>query len=260
MKNMMYHLIGGKSSLKGLPLKKYIKQISDIKKNYGLSNVNFTFDHGTLDHYLYAAPQLEKIGAKGVFFILSGIPENSEIPIEDKQRRIESFSRKTLAKKLCYEFNINYKPTIAKNYLKRFKFYSLEERYLRYLRNEKINKKNYEKFISEAYKKKFADDIKYIKKNYMSWKHIKELSNRGHIIGSHSHLHYGDKKDFKMSIQIIEKKIKKKVDQVSYPNGKKIISDRDLNSLGVKFGYSTNVSKNKNKFRLPRIDCNQFKK
>jgi len=253
----MYHRIGGKSTLKGIPLKKFEKQISFLKRKYGLTNVNFTFDHGTLDHYQIAAPLLEKIGAKGIFFVLTAIPENLEIPSEDKQRRIETLSRKILAKELCKEFNFNYRPSISKNYLKRFKFYSIEERYLRLLRDTKVSKEGYENFINKFYKKIFGIGKDYVKKNYMSWKHIKELSKRGHLIGSHSHFHIGDKKDFLKSIRLIEKKIKKKVVLVSYPNGKKIISDKELRSIKVKFGYTTDVPLNKNKFKSPRIDCNQ---
>ena len=49
-------------------------------------------------------------------------------------------------------FKFKYNPNTAKKYLKRFKFYSLEERYLRYLRNEKLSRKQYEKFIDKQKK------------------------------------------------------------------------------------------------------------
>ena len=259
MINIMYHRIGGGKNLKGITKKKFIKQINYFKKKYGLPNVNFTFDHGTIDHYFFAAKELEKIGAKGTFFILSSIPESLRIPSEDKQRRIESISRKKLAKKLCEHFKFKYNPVIAKKYLKRFKFYSLEERYLRYLRNEKLSRNQYEKFIDKQYKKKFGSDLRYVKKNYMSWKHIINLKNRGHEIGSHSHNHYGDRKDYKKSLKILKKKIRKKINFVSYPNGNKIISNNDLRSLGIIVGFTTNTKFNKNKFYTPRLDCNQIK-
>ena len=259
MMNIRYHRIGGSKNLKEETKKKFIKQISHLKKRHGLPNINFTFDHGTIDHYFLAAKELEKIGARGIFFILSSIPESLKIPSEDKQRRIESLSRKKLARELCKSYKFKYNPNEAKKYLKQFKFYSLEERYLRYLRNEKLSRKQYEKFIDKQYKKKFGNDYNYIKKNYMNWKHIISLKNRGHEIGSHSHDHYGDKNDYKKSLNIIKKKIKKNVNLISYPNGNKRISDKDLKSLGVLKGFTTSSKKNKNKFYSPRIDCNQIK-
>ena len=59
--------------------------------------------------------------------------------------------------------------------------------------------------------KKFGSDLRYVKKNYMSWKHIINLKNRGHEIGSHSHNHYGDRKDYEKSLKILKKKIRKKL-------------------------------------------------
>ena len=92
----------------------------------------------------------------------------------------------------------------------------------------------------------------------MSWEQILELDKRGHIIGSHGHDHIGDNQDFTKSINLIENKIKKKVNYVSYPNGVKRISDQDLKKLGVKIAYTTQHEKHIAPFQTQRLDCNQL--
>ena len=110
----MYHRIGGSKKLKGIT-KKFIKQINYLKKRYGLPNINFTFDHGTIDHYFLAAKELEKNWRKRNFFILSSIPESLKIPSEDKQRRIESLSRKNSQGNYVKVLSLNIIPIQRRN-------------------------------------------------------------------------------------------------------------------------------------------------
>ncbi len=79
----------------------------------------------------------------------------------------------------------------------------------------------------------------------------------GHQIGSHSHSHFGDLIDYKYSMNVIRKRLKVKIETISYPNGEKRISNNELKKLGIKEAYTTNLL-SKNKYQLSRIDCNQF--
>ena len=258
MLNIMYHYVRDDKNLKGISIKKFNLQLDQLLKRYKPTEFKLTFDHGTIDHYENVAPELDKRGIKGYFFILSMVPEEKKIPIEDKQRKLEVLYRKDLAKMLCDNLKIPYNLTISKNYLKRFTFYSPEERYLRYLRDEKIPLSDYINFIDNLFVKEFGNETNFADKDYMSWKNIIDLKNKGHIIGSHGHYHIGDKKDYSKSIQIIEKRINSKVKYISYPNGKKNISDEDLINLGIDVAYTTDPEKSFGALQTKRIDCNQF--
>jgi len=258
MLNVMYHYVGEREDLKGISIKKFNYQLDKLTQKYKTSEFSLTFDHGTIDHYTNVAPELDKRGIKSYFFILSMIPEEKKMPIEDKQRKLEVLYRKELAKMLCKNLNIQYNPSISKNYLNRFYFYSLEERYLRYLRDKQISLSNYKSFIDNLFSKEFGKEASFVEKNYMSWENISDLNNRGHIIGSHSHYHIGNKEDYSKSIELIKKKINKKVKCISYPNGKKNISDEDLIDLGIETAYTTEPKKSFGSFQTTRVDCNQL--
>ena len=87
MTNLMYHQIGsGKNSI-GIELKKFRKQLDFFSKNK--NKFTLTFDHGTIDHYYHALPELDKKGLRGIFYILTMIHEDFTLPVEDKQRKLE---------------------------------------------------------------------------------------------------------------------------------------------------------------------------
>jgi len=258
MLNVMYHYVGDKEDLKGISIKKFNDQLDKLTNEYKSSEFSLTFDHGTIDHYRDVAPELDKRGIKGFFFILSMIPEEKKMPIEDKQRKLEVLYRRELAKMLCENLSIEYNPNISKNYLNRFNFYSIEERYLRYLRDIQLSSSDYKNFIDNIFLKEFGEEVFFAEKDYMSWENISDLNNRGHIIGSHSHYHIGDREDYSKSIKIIKKKINKQVKCISYPNGKKKILDKDLIDLGIEIAYTTEPKQSLGSFETTRIDCNQL--
>lgn len=255
MTNIMYHQIGNTSNSVGISLKKFQNQLNFFSKS--TSRYILTFDHGTIDHYRHALPELNKRGLKGIFFILTMIQEDFKLPIEDKQRKLERKLKKKLPKIICEELGIKFNPIISKDFRKRFKFYSLEERYLRFLRDKVININDYKLIIDKLFNKIVGSEKDFIKKNYLNWAQIKKILDFGHQIGSHSHSHFGDLIDYKYSMNVIRKRLKVKIETISYPNGEKRISNNELKKLGIKEAYTTNLL-SKNKYQLSRIDCNQF--
>lgn len=256
MPNLMYHFVGCDDNLKGISLERFKAQMDFLQKTYSREEIVATFDHGTIDHLGTVAPELEKRGMNGIFFILTMVPEEHKVLSIDKQRYLEASLRVQLAQMLCADVAINYNPDEAKGYLPEFSFYSLEERYLRYLRDKIVSPELYEAFIGELFRKVFGDEKDFSSKYYLSWQHIVELHNRGHIIGSHSHYHYGDKDDYARSLELIEGKIKDKVEYISYPNGIKRISDGDLQKLGIRKAYIS-TQNGAEPYRVERIDCNR---
>ena len=257
MPNVMYHFIGCDASLKGISLKKFRTQLSFLLKTYPRDEIVITFDHGTIDHIENAAPELEKRGIIGMFFILTMTQEEQRVPFIDKQRQIEAFLRYRLAEIMCAEIGIAYCPEDAQGYLSAFGFYSLEERYLRYLRDKILPKDVYEGFIGKHFKKMFGDENDFASLNYLNWHHVMELHKRGHIIGSHSHYHIGDKNDFSISMKLIEARTKQKMEYISYPNGIKNISDEDLDKLEIRKAYLSSGNSTYH-YKVGRIDCNML--
>jgi len=256
MPNIMYHFVGRDENLKGISLERFRAQLDFLQKTYSREEIVVTFDHGTIDHLENVAPELERRDMNGIFFILTMVPEEHRVPSIDKQRYLEASFRVDLAKMLCADLHIPYNPDEAAAYLPEFSFYSIEERYLRYLRDKIVPGEVYDDFVGKYFRKAFGDEKDFASANYLSWEHIVQLHKRGHIIGSHSHYHYGDKNDFSRSLALIEEKIKDKPLYVSYPNGIKRISDEDLESLGVRKAYIS-TENGAGPYRVERIDCNR---
>jgi len=256
MPNIMYHFIGGDENLKGISLRNFKAQLDSLQKTYPQEELVLTFDHGTIDHLHYAAPELERRGLKGIFFILTMVQEEYHVAAIDKQRFLEAKLRLDLAKMICATLKIDYRPQDARDYLSAFSFYSMEERYIRYLRDKIISEKDYDGFIETIFNEVFGNEKAFALQNYLSWDHVVELHKRGHTIGAHAHYHIGDGGDYARAIQLIEGKIKAKVECVSYPNGVKRISDEELRSLGIRKAYIS-TENGTEPFRIGRIDCNQ---
>lgn len=256
MPNIMYHFVGCDENLKGINLESFKAQLDFLQKTHRKDELVLTFDHGTIDHIEIAAPELEKRNIKGVFFILTMVPEEHRVAVIDKQRFLEASFRRELSRMCCTALKIEYAPESAKDYLSYATFYSLEERYIRYLRDRIIPEKDYESFIEKHFVKTFGDEKRFAVKKYLSWDHIVELHKRGHIIGAHAHYHLGDRDDYAQAIQLIEGKIKAKVECVSYPNGVKRIADEELAKLGIKKAYISIGNGISEPYRIGRIDCN----
>jgi len=257
MLNIMYHFVGCDESLKSISQSQFIKQLDSLQSKYTGGEFCVTFDHGTIDHIENVTPELEHRQLVGLFFVLTMVPEENKVPFVDKQRYLESVHRMDLAKMLCQELNIDYRPECADSYLDEFKFYSLEERYLRYLRDKKLEEKTYCSFVDKQFEKKFGNEADFAKKNYLNWAQIKELRNRGHIVGSHSHYHVGDRDDYTKSIYLIEKYLNEKVEYITYPDGVKRISDDELIKLGITKAFLSRENGSDN-FRTGRADCMQL--
>ena len=257
MPNMMYHFVGCDENLKGISLEDFRAQLDGLQNNFAPDDVVLTFDHGTIDHIEIVAPELERRGLRGVFFILTMVPEERRVAAIDKQRFLEGDLRHELARMLCKELFIDYQPEVAETYLAEFSFYSLEERYLRYLRDTMIPAPVFESVMDSLFTNVFGDEKAFCIERYLSWHHIYQLHKRGHVIGSHSHYHNGDAEDYAKSLRFIGNVIGEVPMTISYPNGNKYVSDEDLEKIGVKTAYLSREEGGE-PFYLPRADCNQF--
>jgi len=257
MPNMMYHFVGTDEKLKGISFSDFKAQLDHLQESYGGDDLVLTFDHGTIDHIETAAPELERRGLRGIFFILTMVPEDHRVASIDQQRFLEADYRTALAEMICTDLGLPYEPETAADHLAEFGFYSLEERYIRYLRDFVIPASDYEQAIGHLFEDAFGSEAHFCARQYLSWDHIRDLHDRGHVIGSHSHDHYGDAADYGKSLDFIETAIGVRATKISYPNGNKRISNTELQALGIAVAYDSRPGK-EDPFNAPRIDCNQF--
>ncbi len=151
-------------------------------------------------------------------------------------------------------------------YLINYKFYTKEDRKFRFCRDIILNTREYNVIAEKMMKAK-----KYRKKDrkkqlFMNISDIKEISEKGHTIGLHSHSHPTkiDKLDYKVqykeyskSKKILEKILKKKVWAMSHPCGNyNNNSLKILNKIGIKIGFRSNLSikENASILEVPRED------
>ena len=99
---------------------------------------------------------------------------------------------------------ISYNPNSCKTFRNKWKFYTLEERYLRFLRDRVLDLDDYKSIINKIFSEVVGTDKSFIKKLF-KLETNKEISSRGHTIGSHSHYHIGDFRDYKHSLKILKK-------------------------------------------------------
>lgn len=295
-KGIMFHHFHGNGHIKtqgSIDQKKFIQIIKKIKKKYNLLNANnfyekciskklkkndvcLTFDDGLKCQYDIAYPILKKMKIKAFFFLYSSAinkPSNLEI-IRDFRFRcfndINDFYTEffNLFENLYYR--IDFKSHTYKNYLKNYRFYSLNDRIYRYLRDKILDEKEYLKIIFKMMRKKKYNKFNYSKKLIMSKSNIKKIINNGNLIGLHSHSHIVDLteknynyqlKEYKLNLNFLYKNFKIRCNAVSYPFGR---YNRDtlkiMTKIGVKVGFlsTENFKKKKTKLEISRMDHNTF--
>lgn len=77
----------------------------------------------------------------------------------ERLRVLEAEYRLELARMVCDELYIRYTSEEASDYLYDYKFYSLPERYLRYLRDQVIPPRVYDSLIGKLFNRIFANEM-----------------------------------------------------------------------------------------------------
>ena len=75
------------------------------------------------------------------------------------------------------------------SYLRAFPFYTDNDRWFRFLRDQVLGKSNYDLIMSSMMKRHNFDSAKVSLRLWMNNTHIKSLSDSGHIVGLHSYSH-----------------------------------------------------------------------
>ncbi|WP_145596096.1 polysaccharide deacetylase family protein [Candidatus Pelagibacter sp. FZCC0015] len=203
------------------------------------NEVCLTFDDAIKSQVDIALPVLEELKIKSFFFVYSsifeGIPDNLET---FRYFRMNYFNNINNFYTEFYKFiekdlNIFFERNISKLESAKMKFphYSIEDIKFRLVRDNFLNKKEYEDLMFLIMKEKKFNYKKFYTKLAFNENDLKKLDNLGHLIGLHSHSHptlleklnYEDQKEeYKRNLSVISKilnKSEKDIKYMSHPCG-----------------------------------------
>ena len=157
---------------------------------------------------------------------------------------------------------------IEERYFNQFTFYSDSDRKLRFIRDHYLNQEQY-KEKTTSFIQSFNIELDSLAKDtYMTKDNLKEISQRGHVIGLHSHSHPSNLGSLSIEEQLIEIKRNKEVIEsiidisprtISYPsNSYSSDTIRHLIDLNIHSGFRADDKLSKPPYELPRIDARMF--
>ncbi len=240
-------------------------------------DVCLSFDDGLLCQYDIAAPILDdrKLGA---FFFIYSSPMQGEPDLLEVFRYFRTIEFETIDdfyreffKQVEFDTLPNYRATYERfkcsNYLLDFSFYSENDRWFRYLRDQVMGKILYESTMLRLMNVKNFDIGAVLARLWVTPTHIKELSASNHIVGLHSYSHPTIIHQLAPSIQVDE--YKKNMEHLSlilpqsdlttmaHPCGNYDSVTLDiLKSIGIKLGFQASMSSNTidSLLEMPRED------
>ena len=271
----------------------FTKMIDWLGKKYNLLNANtfkkkflnqtlkdkdicLTFDDALKCQFDIAVPIMERYGIEAFFFVYSSAfsehPDLLEVYryfrtsfYDDMDKFYDEFF--TCIKNRDEKgFSNHYLKFTNLNYLSEFPFYSLNDRWFRYLRDQYLDNKNYHKIMNYLMLKK-SFNITLAKKNlWMTEKDLIKISNKGHVIGLHSYSHPTQMSKLKKSDQKLEYQknhdhltnvIKKPITTMAHPCGD---YNKDtlniLNKMNIEIGFrsSMSIKRISSPLEIPRED------
>jgi peptidoglycan/xylan/chitin deacetylase (PgdA/CDA1 family) len=269
--------------------KKYNIISSDIfykrfmEQNLEDTDVCITFDDNLKCQYDIALPILDKYSLKAFWFVytspLNGVYEKLEVYRYFRSKFFKSFKE---FYDLFFQFLKNKTEFLYvfelldnfdhREYLNEFSFYSKEDKIFRYTRDKILGEEKYFNLMDCIIKEsglKLNDDLH--KCLWMDKIDLKDLSEKGHIVGLHSHSHpttMGEKsfdfqnKNYKINKSILEDVLKKDVFSMSHPcNSYNNDTLEILTNLNIEIGFRANMRSGFNSnLEVPRIDHSEIVK
>ena len=259
-----YNLIGAKEYL------------GKFEEGYLADNdICLSFDDALLCQYDIALPILEEREIDAFFFIYSAVfsenPDNLEV---FRYFRTNHFSDiddfyyqffKLIDNELKSEINQHRSKYLSLNYLDSFPFYTENDKWFRYLRDQVLGIQKYEQLMLYLMAKNNFSPNEILDYLWMSEDDVRDIAKSGHLVGLHSYSHptkmsklsYDDQlyqysENYKHLTSIVGDVV-----SMSHPGGD--YNDdtfKILGEIGIKIGFRSNISETtiKSKFEVPRED------
>jgi peptidoglycan/xylan/chitin deacetylase (PgdA/CDA1 family) len=235
-----------------------IKKIKKGKLGKGPFSM-ITFDDGYIDNYQLAIPILKKLNLTAAFFIPYSLIEKRILGWWDQIAYIiKNSSKKHLN---CFGYNSK----LQGNKLEAIAFFHQIMKTLPFRKTVNLIKE-----LSDA-TDSLPPSSEEMSNQLMTWKHIKEIQNQGHTIGSHTCRHLvlatlepqEQLNEIAQSKKLIEAKIGTIVRSIAYPVGGTKHFNNTTQKLVVKTGYNLAFSFNTgseslsclNPYAVPRVEA-----
>jgi peptidoglycan/xylan/chitin deacetylase (PgdA/CDA1 family) len=255
-----------------------------VNNNFGRNSKEkliLTFDDGYLDHYKYVLPVLVKYKIKGTFYIPTQILEQDNLLDINKIHfllatvNIDDILSELF--QLLDKYRVDYKLDSNNQFLQKYavptRWDDRKTAFVKRMLQSGLPNLVRMKVLNNLYQELVANRVRIPPRLYLSRREIIEMSSIGMSVGAHTHNHLRlDTCSYKeqwfqisQSIEIL-KGIGIPSPQLSfcYPFGafnKDTISILRKLNVGVAFTVNPKASvvlSSKNKFRFPRMDCNDF--
>lgn len=259
-----YNLIGAREYLEKF-------ESSTLKEN----DICLSFDDALLCQYDIAVQVLEECNIDAFFFVYSSVfsrnPDSLEIFRYFRTNNfsdIDDFYYQFFAlaeTKLNDEFLEHRKVYQSSNYLSAFPFYSENDKWFRYLRDQALGPAHYEELMLHLMNIKGFSPQAVVGDLWISESDLKDIANRGHVVGLHSFNHPTQISKLSYEHQYAQytknfehlSSIVGNVVSMSHPygdyNGDTL---KILEQLGIRIGFRSSLSetKIKGKYEIPRAD------
>jgi peptidoglycan/xylan/chitin deacetylase (PgdA/CDA1 family) len=235
-----------------------------------------TFDDGLREHYSVAVDVLEKRGVRGAFFVNS-LPHTEykvlsvhKLQWMRSQTPPEVFFRE-LQDALSPEEDVLLAcPETATRARAAYRYDSEPDAKAKYLLNYLLPRSRASSVIEALFLQKGVDEAELCGNFYMSAEQIRELSQRGHIVGAHGHTHAPmseveshrlDDSELNLNIRFLESLRGMRPEWVSYPYGHSRALPKDTAAFCRKFGFKVGLTTIRgcneapDPYRLERISC-----
>lgn len=259
-----------------------IEAIED-KKDLPKECAVLTFDDGYSDHYEYVLPILEKYGVKGAFYIPTGVLANKKVLDVNKIHYIlasansETIYRRLVEKVKLYQdtYNLKSLETYREEFEHPNRWDTKEVIFIKRMLQRALPDEIRHKILDELFEEFIdQDEASFSEYLYMSQGQIEEMHKLGMHFGPHTHNHVWldslqkDKQEEELtrSIQFLNRLgiVREKM-SVCYPYGgynEDTLSV--MEKLNMKIGVTVEPKvwklNEKEKFIIPRLDCNDIRR
>jgi len=259
-----YNLIGARE---------YLEKFESEKLSE--NDICLSFDDALLCQYDIAIPILEERGIDAFFFVYSSVftgnPDNLEIfryfrtnnfsGIEDFYNQFFELVESELKDALDQHRQVY----SSLNYLNAFPFYTESDKWFRYLRDQVLGVQKYEQLMLRLMALKGFTPNDVIDDLWMSEDDLKDIANRGHLVGLHSYSHPTQMS--KLNYEEQYSQYKKNLDHLSSVVGDVVCMSHPcgdynedtltiLDEMGIRIGFRSSLSETtiKGRFEIPRDD------
>jgi len=259
-----YNLIGARE---------YLEKFESEKLSE--NDICLSFDDALLCQYDIAIPILEERGIDAFFFVYSSVftgnPDNLEI---FRYFRTNNFSGiadfynqffELVESELKDSLDQHRQVYSSLNYLNAFPFYTESDKWFRYLRDQVLGVQKYEQLMLRLMAVKGFTPNDVIDDLWMSEDDLKDVANRGHLVGLHSYSHPMQMSKLNYEEQFSQ--YKKNLDHLSSVVGDVVCMSHPcgdynedtltiLDEMGIRIGFRSSLSETtiKGRFEIPRDD------